>query len=124
MSVSDPLAEAIAADTSYIVCLRPFNAVGHESIRGEILSTEDWPSHRVQTLIDRRYIAPYPKGLEVPAPTKIDGVVRRIVDIAALEESTKRPAEAKKPTPTRAKSGTTKKATTKKTTTKKTTKKK
>jgi hypothetical protein len=124
MSVSDPLEQAIAADTSYVVCLRPFNAVGYESMRGEVLSTEGWPAHRIQTLVDRRFISAYPKGLDVPAPKKVEGVVRMIVDFADVEEATKRPVEEKKPTPTRAKSGTTKKATAKKTTTKKTTKKK
>lgn len=100
MSVSDPLEDAIAQDSSWVVCLRPFDAVGHESMRGEILSTADWPQHRITTLIERRYISPYPKGLDLPEPTKVEGVVRRIVDIAHVEEATKRrKEEASKPTP-------------------------
>jgi hypothetical protein len=125
MSVSDPLEDALAQDHSWVVCLRPLNAVGHESMRGEILSTEDWPQHRISTLIERRYIAPYPKGLDLPEPTKVEGVVRRLVNVADVEEATKRQSEAKaKPTPQKPKASPKAKAAPAKKAAPKTTKKK
>jgi hypothetical protein len=115
MSVSDPLLDAVTPDPTYCVVLRRLDAVGHESIRGEVLDTQDWPQHRIDTLIERRFIAPLPSHIEVPATTRIEGVNRAMIDLNKLaEEAPKKGATKPKPvrniSPTKAKK---KKSTTK-----------
>lgn len=113
MPVSDPLVSAIQPDTKYCVVLRRFDAVGHEAIRGEILDTEDWPQHRVDTLIERRYLAPLPSHISLPDMTRVDGVNRRIVDLVALDqEPPAKPKPERKPSTTKAKKSTAKKKST------------
>ncbi len=108
MPVSDPLANAVAPDTSFVVCLRPFDATGHELVRGEVISTEGWPGHRISTLIERRYIAPLPAHLSVPEMTRVEGVNRRVIDLGALAEFAPVRREAR-PTPKRSTRKTTQK---------------
>lgn len=101
MVVSDPLVNALSPDTQWVVCLRPFDATGHQLMRGEVISTIGWPGHRIAVLIERRYLTPLPAGIAVPEETRIEGVNRRIVDITAALEVTSRPTPVEKPTPTR-----------------------
>ncbi len=100
MPVSDPLADAVAPDTSRTVCLRPIDVTGYELMRGEVVSTEGWPQHRIDILIERRYLAPVPAGMPTPSKTRVDGVNRAIIDLAGLSSA---PAPAPElPTPTAA----------------------
>jgi len=111
MPVSDPLAEAVALSTAQVVCLRPVDVTGYELMRGEVVSTEGWPKHRIDILIERRYLAPVPAHMQIPAKTRVDGVDRAIIDLAKLAASV--PSKvAPKPIPTQ----TTRKAAPKRTT--------
>ncbi len=109
MPVPDPLANAVSPDTSWAVCLRPFDATGHQLMRGEVISTEEWPEHRINALVERRYMMILAAGVPVPNPTRIEGVNRRIIDLEAVEQARKQveqqvsaPApDPPKPTPTR-----------------------
>ena len=101
MPVSDPLADAVAPDTSRVVCLRPVDVTGHELMRGEVVSTEGWLQHRIDTLIERRYLAPVPAQMQTPAKTRVDGVDRAIIALTKLRDSAP-PKPAPKPTPTQA----------------------
>jgi hypothetical protein len=67
-------------------------------MRGEIISTEGWPMHRIDILIERRYLAPVPAGMPTPSKTRIDGVDRAIIDLASLSSAPTPNIE--KPTPT------------------------
>ncbi len=100
MPVSDPLAEAVAPDDSRVVCLRPVDVTGYELMRGEVVSTEGWPQHRIDILIERRYLAPVPAGMPTPSKTRIDGKDRAIIDLASLSSAPVPTPE--KPTPTTA----------------------
>ena len=100
MPVSDPLAEAVAPDDSRVVCLRPIDVTGYELMRGEVVSTDGWPQHRIDIMIERRYLAPVPAGMSTPSKTRIDGVDRAMIDLAGLSSA---PAPAPElPTPTTA----------------------
>jgi hypothetical protein len=113
MPVSDPLAEAVALSTDNVVCLRPLDVTGYELMRGEVVSTEGWPKHRIDILIERRYLAPVPAHMQIPAKTRVDGVDRAIIDLAKLANSA--PAKpATRPTPTQATRKATPQRTTKK----------
>ncbi len=101
MPVSDPLAEAVAPSTAHVVCLRPVDVTGYELMRGEVVSTQGWPQHRVSILIERRYLAPVPEHMPVPSKTRIDGVDRAMIDLGNLSASAPSKPEAK-PTPTAA----------------------
>jgi len=108
MPVSDPLAGAVSPDTTWAVCLRPFDATGHQLMRGEVVNTEAWPAHRVSTMVERRYLEVLAVGVPIPAPTRVEGVNRRIIkleDVQKAQEAAQAPATAtkaaSKPTPTR-----------------------
>ena len=113
MPVSDPLAEAVALSTDNVVCLRPVDVTGYELMRGEVVSTEGWPKHRIDILIERRYLAPVPAHMQIPSKTRVDGKDRAIIDLAKLSASAP-VKEAPKPTPTQATRKTTPKKTTNK----------
>ena len=101
MPVSDPLAEAVAPSTAHVVCLRPVDVTGYELMRGEVVSTQGWPQHRVEILIERRYLAPVPAQMQIPVKTRIDGVDRAMIDLGKLSASAPPKVEAK-PIPTAA----------------------
>ena len=101
MPVSDPLAEAVAPSKAHVVCLRPVDVTGYELMRGEVVSTQGWPQHRVDVLIERRYLAPVPAGMSIPSKTRIDGVDRAMIDLGKLSASAPAPAP-EKPKPTQA----------------------
>ena len=101
MPVSDPLAEAVALSTAQVVCLRPVDVTGYELMRGEVVSTEGWPRHRIDILIERRYLAPVPAHMQIPDKTRVDGVDRAIIDLARLSGSAPSKAPAK-PEPSQA----------------------
>ena len=101
MSVSDPLAEAVAPSTAHVVCLRPVDVTGYELMRGEVVSTEGWPRHRIDILIERRYLAAVPAHMQIPTKTRVDGVDRAIIDLDRLVDSAPPKAPAK-PQPTQA----------------------
>ena len=101
MPVSDPLADAVAPDTSRVVCLRPVDVTGHKLMRGEVVSTDGWPPHRIDILIERRYLAAVPAGMPLPSKTRVDGGDRTMIDLGKLAASA--PAKAPEmPKPTQA----------------------
>lgn len=114
MPVSDPLAEAVALSTDTVVCLRPVDVTGYELMRGEVVSTEGWPQHRIDILIERRYLAAIPVHIPIPSKTRVDGKDRIIIDLANLGTSAS-VKEVPKPTPTQATRKTTPKKMAKKT---------
>ena len=73
--MSDPLFEILNPKTDWYIVLRPFDGdIRH--LRGEVVNTKDW-IHR-NKLVDARYIAPLPHGVELPKAGKDD---RRFLDL-------------------------------------------
>ena len=65
MSV-DPMIQALTGPQPYYVVLRTMSAMGKDRVRGEVVDTSEKSRHKVNTLVDRRYLFQFPYGLQVP----------------------------------------------------------
>ena len=93
--MSDPLFEILNPKTDWYIVLRPFDGdVRH--LRGEIVNTKEW-IHKSK-LVDARFIAPLPHGVELPKESK-DGRRFLELDDEQIEKLPETKAVADRPTP-------------------------
>lgn len=88
MSVKDPLIESVKQKTNWYIVLRAFDGNGVSFVRGEVVDTNGW--RHTGMLEQRRYIAPFPYGAEIPNESVIDGVKRRVLNQPQESETKKR----------------------------------
>lgn len=76
-SIPNPVDELIAAAGFRAAIIRPMQVDGRDYAPGEVTSVEGW--RRITSLIERRFIRPWPTSSETFA-IEIDGVERLFID--------------------------------------------